>query len=246
VNVPTGRFGETLERLLPFLTVVAVVTCGYLWFIQPSLGTYLRARSDAQALAERALTLQRAVGRAPVQPATGDQASIHEFEMRMSADDKVPDVAAALAAAVLAAAPPDKLRAFTIETGDRVQSPAGGGSAGAPRDPASPLADASDPRLALFPYAVTYTPVRVSFESTFEAAGSFLWNLRDLPTVVELRSATLSRGLPLMKADVLIRVFQRGEAMDAGQVVMPGTPGAPPSPTAPRVAPPQGEEGGVR
>lgn len=246
MKIRTGRFGETVERLLPFLTMVAIVTCGYLWLLQPRLGVWLRTRSDEAALADRARTLQQAAGRGLVQAAVDVQASRLAFEKQVPTEDRVPDVAATLAKAVLASAPPDSLRAFTIETGDRVQSSPAGGTGDAPRAPGGPGADGSDPRLALFPYAVSYTPLRITFESTFDAAGSFLWRVRDLPTIVELRSATLTRGLPLMRVDVLLRVYQRGAAGDAGPFLAPGAAApAPPSPTAPRVAQTPGEEGGA-
>ena len=154
----------------------------------------------------------------------------------MSRDDKVADVAAALAHAVLDDAPAGQLRSFVIETGDRVPQ----GSTPAARRFAAGHGIGGgwpDPRLALFPYAVSYTPLRVTFESTFEAVGNVLWQLRDLPTMVEVRSATLTRGLPLMKTELLVRVLQRGEAIDGAPSLAPGAASsAPPGPTAPRVA----------
>jgi hypothetical protein len=107
--------------------------------------------------------------------------------------------------------------------------------------------DGSDPRLALFPYEVSYTPLRVTFESTFEAAGNVLWQLRDLPTIVEVRSATLTRGLPLMKTELLVRVLQRGSTIDSGQAGIPvAAPPAAQNPTAPRLAPSATEPGAPR
>ena len=159
----------------------------------------------------------------------------------MSAEDRVADVAAVLARAVLASAPAGQLRSFVIETGERLSSlPRAGAPAGA--GPGNGVADA-DPRLALFPYAVSYTPMRVSFESTFEAAGSLLWRLRDFPTVVEVRSLTLSRGLPLMKTELLVRVLQRGDALDVANPVVPAAGPEVTGPTAPRLAPPSAEPG---
>ena len=223
----TGGLAEALERLLPLLTIAAVVTAGWFWFVQPRLGAYLRARTNVAALEERVRTLQLVSGRARPQPPADLARTEREFEARVAADDKVAEVAAALARAVLASAPAGQLRSFVIESGD---SMVGG-----------------DPRLALFPYAVSCTPVRVSFESTFEAAGNVLWQLRDLPTLVEVRSATLTRGLPLMTIDLVVRVLQRGGTTDAASAAMPAAtgPGAA-SPTAPRLAPSAADAGAPR
>jgi hypothetical protein len=242
VRSRTDGLTGTLERLLPFLTIVAIVTAGWFWFVQPRLGAYLRARTDAAALEERVRTLQQASGRARPQPPADLSRSQREFEARVSAEDRVADVAAALARAVLASAPAGKLRSFVIESGDSV--PSRGGSDRAAIAGVGSGADGGDPRLALFPYAVSYTPVRVSFESTFEAAGNLMWLLRDLPTAVEVRSATLTRGLPLMKIDLLVRVLRRGETIEIAGAGMPaaGNP-ATPSPTAPRLAPSAAEAG---
>jgi hypothetical protein len=227
VKPRTGGLAEALERLLPFLTIVAMVTAGWFWFVQPRFGAYLRARTDAAALEERVRTLQEASGRARPQPPADLARTEREFEARVAADDKVADVAAVLARAVLASAPAGRLRAFVIESGDNM--------------------DGGDPRLALFPYAVRYTPVRVSFESTFEAAGNVLWQLRDLPTLVEVRSATLTRGLPLMTIELVVRVLQRGGTTEVASPAMPAAtgPGAA-SPTAPRLAPSAADAGAPR
>jgi hypothetical protein len=227
VTPRSGGLAEALERLLPFLTIVAMVTAGWFWLVQPRFGAYLRARTDAAALEERVRTLQEASGRARPQPPADLARTEREFEARVAVDDKVADVAAALAHAVLASAPAGRLRSFVIESGDSMVG--------------------DDPRLALFPYAVRYTPVRVSFESTFEAAGNVLWQLRDLPTVVEVRSATLTRGLPLMTIDLVVRVLQRGGTTDDETSARPAAtgPGAV-SPTAPRLAPSAADAGAPR
>lgn len=238
MNVSTGRLNEAIERLLPFLVVVAFSTCGYIWFVQPRLSPYLRTRTEVRALGDRVRTLQQSISRARSLSPVDTLASLREFEKQMSREDGVPDVAAALAKAVLDSAPPDELRGFMIETGDRVQQTADPGSRSAFGSATGPRGDASDPRVRLFPYAVSFTPMRITFESTFQAAGIFLWKLRDLPTVVEVRSVRMTRGLPLMKMDVLVRVFQRGDAIGAGEGVPSGEPGPPPpGSTAPRVAP---------
>jgi len=244
VKAGAARLNDAIVRLLPFLLVVAIVTCGYLWFIQPRLGTYLRTRAEVAALKDRARTLQQTTDRARALPPPDMQTSMRDFDKHMSHEDKVADVAAALVKAVLDSAPPDKLRGLAIETGDRIQQPGGAGSRSTPRVAAGTTDETPDPRVLLFAVPVSCTPVRITFESTFEAAARFLWSVRDLPTAVEIRSATMTRGLPLMKVDVLIRVFQRGDVVGPGPAVPAGEP-APASagPTAPRVAQSKGGEG---
>jgi hypothetical protein len=243
VKARTAGLGETLERLLPFLTVVAIITAGWFWFVQPRLVAYLRSRTDTAALEERVRTMQQVSNRAPPAPAADLERTVREFEARVSAGDKVAEVAAALAQSVLANAPAGQLRSFVIDTGDRVSTSRG---AAAERTSASGD-DGPDPRLALFPFAVSYTPMRVSFDSTFEATANVLWQLRDLPTVVEVRSATLTRGLPLMKTELLVRVLQRGGAIEAAAATVPAAAAAPvPGPTAPRLAPSAPEPGAAR
>jgi hypothetical protein len=238
VNPRAGGLTDTLGRLLPFLTIVAVVTAGWFWFVQPRLVAYLRARTDAAALEERVRTLQQASGRSRPLPPADLGRTQRTFETSVSADDKVADVAAALAKTVLSSAPAGSLRSFVIETGDSMSARSRAGSEGPADASGASGIDGADPRLALFPYAVSYTPLRVSFDSTFEAAGDVLWQLRDLPTTVDIRSATLTRGLPLMKIELLVRVLQRGHAIDAASPATPAAAGhAVASPTAPRLAP---------
>ena len=101
-----------------------------------------------------------------------------------------------------------------------------------------------DARLALFPYTVAYAPVKVSFSSTFEGIANFIWKVRDFPTTVEVKSATLTRGLPFMKMELLLWVYQRGAAI--GQAPASGAPspaGTATNPVAPRVARLTGAEG---
>ena len=242
----SGSLGDALERLLPFLAFAAIVTAGWFGFVQPSFSAYLRSGADAAALEERVRTLQLAAGRARPEPPADLERSRREFEDRVSVDDEVASIAAIFAETVLETAPAGQLRALVIETGDRAQSPSHGG-AGEIAGASGGTADAADPRLALFPYAVSYTPLRVSFDSTFEAAGNLLWRLRALPTLIEVRSATLTRGLPLMRTELVVRVLRRGETVDVADPMAPAVSGpALPGPTAPRLAPSAAETGAPR
>lgn len=244
MNVHTGRLGDAITRLLPFIIVVAIVTFAYFWFIQTPLNAFLRARTDVTALQSRLRTAREAVARAGGVPAVDLQASMREFEKQMSKDEKVSDISAILAKAVLDAAPADKLKEFRIETSDRIKVIEEGGR-NAPAAAGGLLGP--DPRFALFPVSVSYTPVKLVFSSTFEAIANVMWKVRDLPTTVEVRSATLTRGLPLMKMELLIWVYQRGEAVSSEQAApfdAPAVPGRPTTaPVGPRVARLSGAEG---
>jgi len=93
-----GALGDALERLLPFLTFVVVFTAGWFWFVQPRFDAYLRARTEAAALEERARTMQQASESGQLAPPADLERAQREFEARVSADDKVADSGNSLAA----------------------------------------------------------------------------------------------------------------------------------------------------
>jgi hypothetical protein len=246
VRARTGRLRDAVDRLLPFIIVVVIVTFAFFWFILAPLNTYVRARTDTKALQTRLKTERESVARASGTPPVDIQATLVAFEKHMSPDEKVADVTALLAKAVLDSAPGDKLRGFVIETSDRIKAGSGAsGGAKAAAMSAGDLASVPDPRLALFPYKFVYTPVKVAFSSTFEGIANFMWRVRDLPTTVEVRSATLTRGLPFMKLELLIWVYQRGAAVGPDLAPAPITPPAGPTtgPIVPGIARLTGAEG---
>jgi hypothetical protein len=71
----------------------------------------------------------------------------------------------------------------------------------------------------------------VTFEATYDRVGLFLWRLRDLPTVVEVRSLEIARALPLLRVKVVLFALQRSDCAPA-----PAGPVPPPAPAGPRVA----------
>jgi Tfp pilus assembly protein PilO len=225
VSARTGRLSHAIDRLLPFIIVVAIVTFAFFWFIRAPLNTYLQARTDTAALQARLKTAQDSVARASGTPPVDVRSSLEMFEKQMATDDKVAEVTALLAGAVIDSMPADKLRGFVIETSDRIKAGSDViGRGGAPTVMVSQVGSSPDPRLALFPYTVTYTPVKISFSSTFEGIANLMWKVRDLPTTVEVRSATLTRGMPLMKLELLVWVYQRGASVGQEQAPTPGAP----------------------
>ena len=228
-----NRTSDVLSRALPFIVVAAIVIGAYFGLIQPRVSEYLRGRTELTSLDGRVRTLQDALARGRSAPLPDEATALKLFDERMSVDDHVSDVSERLARLVLDSAGKDMLKSLQIATGAPAQwSP---GQAVATTRTADERPDLPDPRFGLFLATVTYTPVLVSFSSTYEAIQQFAWRLRDFPTMIEIRSVDLTRGLPLMRASFRIFVFQRGPAATAPSG--PAAPANPPaSPLAPRVA----------
>jgi hypothetical protein len=49
-----------------------------------------------------------------------------------------------------------------------------------------------DPRFALFGVPLTYSPVTMTADADYGSLGNFLWRLRDLATVIEVRSLVVA------------------------------------------------------
>jgi len=230
---PTNRASETFERFAPLIVVAACLLVGYFWFVQPKVSEYVRQRTERGSLESRVRLLRDAVNRGRTVLPPDEAAAMRLFQERTSPDDKVSEVVELLARNAMQSAPKDRVRGLQIQTGTSIRWQPGEPPPNAGR--AGGGADEPDPRFALFGMPLTYTPVTIAFESSYEAITSFLWQLRDLPTTIELRSMELTRGLPLMQAKIQIFVYQREAA-----ALVPGPPGVVPggstSPTTPRVA----------
>lgn len=237
------RLTEALDRFLPLIITAGIVAVAYFLFIQTPLNTYLRARTEITSLQGRLRTARENVARASGVPAVDVQASLALFEKQMSPDEKVSDVTAIFSKAVLDSTSAEKLRTFVIETSDRIKA-AEGSQNKAVTASTGTLATSPDPRFGLFPYKVHYTPVKVAFSSNFEGIANFMWKIRDLPTIIEVKSATLTRGLPFMKMEILVWVYQRGPQVTEQPAPPPAQAPAPPPaqpnplavPTVPRIA----------
>jgi len=225
-----SRSNETLTRLLPFVVAGVIILAGYFWFIQPKVTEYLRMRTDITAAETQVRTLQGQVSRGQTATSPDEAAALRLFEERVSADDRVAETVELLARLALDSGPKGSIKGLQIQTGPSGQFPA---SANQPARSPGDAGDGPDPRFGLFPVTLTYTPVTVSFDGSYDAIQRFAWRLRDLPTMIEIRSMELVRGLPLMKMAVSVFVYQRGAAA-APEAAPPAGAGA--SPQAPRVA----------
>ena len=226
-----SRTNETVTRVLPFVAAVAIILLGYFWFVQPRVAEYLRARTEITTLEVRVRALQDTVNRGKTAPSADEAAALKLFEERMSADDCVGDVVELLARMAADSAPKGTMKGLQIGTGTSAQWPTGAGQT-ATRAGSEP-ADQPDPRFGLFPVSLTYTPVTVTFQGSYDAIQRFVWRLRDMPTMIEIRSMELGRGLPRMQFAIRLFVYQRGAAVVSPGLIPPGPAG---SPQAPRVA----------
>lgn len=224
-----NRATDTFERVIPVVLVAAIALVGYFWFAQPRIAEYLTNRNEIRLLETQVRGLQDEVNRGRGVAPVDEAAALRLFDERVSTDDKVSEIVETLAKAALDSAPKGQVRGLQIQTGE--SQPWRPGPAQARTGDAA--SEAPDPRMGLFPVPVTYTPVTVSFESSYAAISRFVWRLRDMPTLIEIQSMDLARGLPYMKARLRILVYQRGEAPSGPGVAAPG-PAA--SPVVPRVA----------
>ncbi len=223
-------FTGAVSRGAAAIVTIAVVLVAYFWFIEPRVAAYVLARNDVRTQQARLQNLQSALARGARIPVATDEDFVAEFNRRMSADDKVSDVIASIARSLNAGNAGTRVKGLLIEAGQRqrlsmvipdaatraeADTQPHAVTSGATEEAAAP---GNDPRARLFPVPLQFTPVAVTFESDFEAAGEFLWELRNAPTLVEVSSLTIDRGLPLLKVRARLLIYQRlasGDGDDA-------------------------------
>ncbi len=227
VNTDLRPVTSALSRSAMAIVSIAIAVLAYFWFIQPRISVYVLGRNEVRTQQARVQALQDAIARGARLPQSTDTAFVAEFNRRMSADDQVSEIIAAIARSLSSGDMDKRVRGLLIEAGERrrVNVPVDTGDLRSdvqPRVAQSAAAEpgaipAGDPRAQLFAGPLLYTPVAVSFESDFEAVGAFLWNLRDAPTVVEVSALTIERGLPLMKVRAQLLVYQRVVSTDGAE-----------------------------
>lgn len=197
------------QPLLIVLAPVAVLAVSFFAFIQPRMTAGKTAHARLAPLEQRVVSVQAALAAAPAAEAGDARNTMPEFERRTPAGDRVPDLLEQLAGLAAADAAGEKVQHLLLETGKRVVPPPP--KAGEAPRVATIEPDAMDPRLALFRTPLSYTPVTMTFESSYARLGRFFWELRALPTLVEVRSVEVG---PVAQGDVVhtrlvILAFQR-------------------------------------
>ena len=207
----TDWISANRSRLIAIGIPVVVVAACYFFIVQPRAAAGRRATEQTVAIRARLNAIPRSLAAPPKTVArTGD--ALQELERRIPVADRVPDLLERLARVALNSSPPGDVRGLKVETADRVDVASPNAQTG-PRV-ASGGADQPDPRLPLFAASLSYAPISVSFEATYPALGRFLWNLRDLPTTIEIRSLDVARPSAadegrFLKVELVLFAFQR-------------------------------------
>ncbi len=190
MNDRLGAIGATLRRLLPVIVALVIVAVGFLWFVEPRITDMLRWQTEGRGLDNRVATLRASVDRASRMGGAATDEAMKQFEARTPTEDKVADVIELLAKRAQDPKAPGRLRGLLIEAGQRVgvgsaaaAAAAAAAAQGAPRVGGAPpestgSLEKGDPRLALFGGPFDYTPVSLSFLSTFDRGGDFFWGCR--------------------------------------------------------------------
>jgi hypothetical protein len=196
---------KRILRFAPLVLAAVLLVAGWMLFVQPRFSASSRAGQDIDGLRQRLTTLRAAIAEPmPPAPATDPAAA---FQRATAAGDATSQLLEQLAR-LAADAPAVNL---LIETGERVEA------AQRPAGPQASNAPAPDPRLALFPTSLSYTPVTMSFDAAYSGVGDVLWGMRDLATTVELRNVEV-RPADEGRVHVAITLFAYARPADAGGV----------------------------
>lgn len=209
------RFQPVLVGVVPLLVLAAVLV----GVIQPRVRAGAAARARLEPLQQRAVSMQRTLAtRATTEGNSADV--LTEFERRIPADDRVPELLERLAQRALAGTDKEKIQNLMLETGVQVTAPTAAGDGTAPV--AELGAERLDPRLELFPKPLSYTPITIGFDSSYGQLGSFFWQLRGLPTLVEIRRVEIGPAAEpsLVHVNLVVVAFQRTEPQRHGQLAV--------------------------
>ena len=175
---------KVARRVAPYVLPLVILAITWTLFIGPVAATHARESAELIERRERLIAIESAMampGDAPVV-----SASAPGFD-RLTAADGTSQLLRELTRLSRAVG----ARNLFI---DSTAAPTNIAPPGAPR--VGGAVDA-DPRLALFGVPLAYSPIPVSFDATHAGIGDFLWQLRELPVLVEVRELTLaSRALP--------------------------------------------------
>jgi hypothetical protein len=206
---------ERLRRFLPLIVFAAAVGVGWMVFVRPLSAEHAQGDGRLEALRLREAELRGMVGESRSPAVSGDPADV--FDTRVASGDPT----AAIVERLAQLASDSRARDLFIET---VEAPTEAGV------PPMPAAHRPDPRFSLFDRQLTYATVRMAFEIDYAGLGRFLWNLRDLPSVVEIRALNVQPPPPapgggpratdgVLRVTMTLYAYSRTSAAAAGRAV---------------------------
>ena len=168
-----------LRQLAPFALPLVILLGGWFLLVRPASADATKASRELQSLRPRLDSIRRTLNEPPP-PAITIQPEKSFLRQVVGGDPS-----ARLFDQLTRLAPPARFRNLMIANGEQVSA--------APAGPQVAGAEAADPRFTLFPTPLTYLPITMSFDASYTAVGDFLWQLRDLGTIVEIRSIDIAR-----------------------------------------------------
>lgn len=173
----TSSFARVREYV-PYAAPFVILALGWALLVRPISAENLQTARELEGLRQRLNGLRMQVD--VVQPApVGDP--MKAFERQVAAGDPTGRLLEELSRAAGAAG----LEVDTVESVEEsAVTPAGA--------PGVSNAAAPDPRFALFEVPLKYSPVTLTASADYRSLGEFLWRLRVLPTIIEIRSLEVS------------------------------------------------------
>jgi hypothetical protein len=178
---------QALRRVAPLLVPFVIAGVAWVVFIGPTSAAAARDAVRRDALNGRLASAPGPAGDFPPPIAVGDP--VAAFERQVSSGDVTAQLLGHLTRLALDV---DGRNLFIDSTDAPVAVATGSG-------PQVAGAVQPDPRIALFRTPLEYSSIPMTFDSSYTGLGDFLWRLRDLPVLVELREMTV---IPRVLADV--------------------------------------------
>lgn len=179
----------SFRRYAPYLAPFVIVGLGWALLIRPASGENARIAGDLVDLRARIAAVRSQGVRPALREPAADPVAV--FERHVASGDASGRLLEELSRMATASG----VRIETLETGGERRL--GTRSGPAVTDAASP-----DPRLALFEAPLEYSPVTLTADADYPSLGEFLWRLRRLGTLTEIRSLDVTASAAANDAPV--------------------------------------------
>ena len=181
---------DSLRRYAPYLAPVVIAGLGWAVLIRPASSENARIAGELVELRQRIATVRsQNPGPGALRDAGVDP--VAAFEQHVASGDASGRLLEELSRIATASG----IRIDTLETGEQ-------GDVGTRSGPAVADAATPDPRLALFEASLKYSPVTLTAEADYPSLGAFLWRLRNLGTLTEVRTLDVTAPPPSGEAPV--------------------------------------------